>query len=113
MNAYKDTSEEMVTTSHFGKSNEHGPPIHLHHTIRLDPMLRSLIRENGGGKVRKRQGQLLAKTYEVVKTLTSTRMRATQRRRTTKKANRPRLKLQIVAVAAFSCSPPKAITSEP
>jgi hypothetical protein len=38
-------------------------------------MLRSLIKGNGGGKGRKRQGQLLAKTWEVVKTLASTRTR--------------------------------------
>ncbi len=43
----------------------------------------------------------------MVKTLPSTKMRATQRRKTTKKATKPRLKLQIVAVAASSCSPPK------
>ncbi len=51
-NDYGDRSQEIVTTSHYGKSNEDGPLIYLPHTIRLDPMLRSLIRENGGGKGR-------------------------------------------------------------
>jgi hypothetical protein len=59
--------KEMVITSHFGECNEaRVSPINLPHTIKLDPMPRSLIRGNEGGKGGKRQGKLLAKIWEVV-----------------------------------------------
>jgi hypothetical protein len=91
---------------------KHGPPMHLPHTIKLDPTPKSQIRGNGGGKGGNRQGQLLAKTWESVETLPSTRMGAAQRSRTTTKAMKPRSKLRIVwklAVMAFLCSPPTMI----
>jgi hypothetical protein len=49
------------------KATRHWPLIHLPLTIKLDPMPRSLIRGKGGGKGRKRQRQLVAKMWEVVK----------------------------------------------
>jgi hypothetical protein len=54
-------------------------------------MPKSPIRGNKGGKGGKRQGQLQVKTWEVVKTVLSTRMRAAQREMmTTQKATQPR-----------------------
>ncbi len=71
---------------------------HLPLTIKLDPsMTKSLIRGNEGEQGGKRQGQLLVKTWEVVTTVPSPRMRAAQRGgKTTKKATKPRSKLRIV-----------------
>ena len=87
---------KMVISLHFVKCNKAratNPSPHYHQ--KLDPsMPKSLIRGNKGGKGEKRQGPLLVKTWEVVKTVPSTRMRAAQRRRmTTKKSNKAEVEI--------------------
>ena len=83
-NAYEQTETEMAISSHFVKSNEERTTNPSPHTIVSDSsMTKSLIRGNKGEQGGKRQGQLLVKTWEVVMTVPSPRMRAAQRRRKT------------------------------
>jgi hypothetical protein len=86
------------------KQQGNGPPIHLPISIKLDSSTtKSLISGNKGEQGGKRQGQLLDKTWEVVTTVPSPRMRAAQRRRkTTMNAT--------LEVVTSLCPPPMMIT---
>ena len=97
-NAYKQTETEMVISSHFIKSNKEQTtyPSPHYHQIGFQHDKESIRVDNGeqGGK---RKGQLLDKTWEVVMTVPSPRMRTAQmRRKTTTKATKARLKLWIM-----------------
>jgi hypothetical protein len=95
-NAYKNMETEIAISSHCVKSNKEqttNPSPHFHQ-IRSQHVIESDKRKQRRTR-RKKAGQLLVKTWEVV--TTSPRMRASQRRRkTTMKATKARLKLRIV-----------------